>query len=132
MLSSTLSVSWPLLFQATYILQSFGKLDNNGVGWRWNAVFLAKTQNTAIEGVYLGALSLFDVLKRGGMVGESVRNQFPVEHVFVFLSVLPEGLKAFASSLATCSLAMVLVANTTHADNKNFHAAPSLYFPQVY
>jgi len=67
MLSSTLSVSWTLLFQAAYILQSFGKLDNNGVGWRWDAVFPAKTQNTAVEGVYLGALSLFDILKRGGI-----------------------------------------------------------------
>lgn len=94
MLSSTLSVSWPFLFQATYILQAFGKLDNNGVGWRWDAIFPAKMQDTAVEGVYLGALSLFDVLKRGGMVGESIRNQFPIEHVFVFLIVLPESLKA--------------------------------------
>ena len=64
------------------------------MGWRWDAVFPAKTQNTAVEGVYLIALSLFDVLKRGGMVGEGVRNKFPIEHVFVFLSVLPEGLIA--------------------------------------
>ena len=121
---------WSFLFKATYILQSFGKLDNNGVGWRWDAVFLAKTQNTAVEGVYLGALSLLDVLKRGGMVGEDVRNQFPVEHVFVFLSVLLEGLKA-----SRVHHGKGFRDEFVHNANDVLGAGQltiSLYFPQVY